>query len=199
MNVKILKAKLISKKKITSLIICSFLLFLLPIAFSRPIRNLDGPSGRAPTVQQIRNKHGTREVIVDNGIISVSFSSPQGLITGIKYKGVNNVLHPHQRAREYFVPEPYKNTMNPLYLNHTDKFRQYGLWQRYTELYPNHDLIYTIGVSNYSKDWFYAQVTRKIGDSTYTPTTWQIVFHLPYVNMRGSYTLQLAFSLGCMG
>jgi len=189
-----LKAKLISKKKITSLIICSFLLFLLPIAFSRPIRNLDGPSGRAPTVQQIRNKHGTREVIVDNGIISVSFSSPQGLITGIKYKGVNNVLHPHQRAREYFVPEPYKNTMNPLYLNHTDKFRQYGLWQRYTELYPNHDLIYTIGVSNYSKDWFYSQVTRKIGDSTYTPTTWQTVFHLPYVNMRGSYTLQLALA-----
>ncbi|KAG2319103.1 hypothetical protein Bca4012_054643 [Brassica carinata] len=100
---------------------------------------------------------------------------------------------PDRTAREYFVPEPYQNTMNPLYLNHTDKFRQYGLWQRYTELYPIHDLVYTIGVSNCSQDWFYAHVTRHIG-STYVPTTWQIVFELPYVNWRGSYTLQLALA-----
>ncbi|KFK30410.1 hypothetical protein AALP_AA7G257300 [Arabis alpina] len=101
---------------------------------------------------------------------------------------------PDRTAREFFVPEPYKNTMNPLFLNHTDKFRQYGLWQRYTELYPNHDLVYTIGASNYSQDWFYAHVTRNVGGSTYVPTTWQIVFRLPYVNWRGSYTLQLALA-----
>ncbi|CAF2067283.1 unnamed protein product [Brassica napus] len=101
---------------------------------------------------------------------------------------------PDRTAREYFVPEPYTDTMNPLYLNHTDKFRQYGLWQRYTELYPNHDLVYTIGVSNYSQNWFYAHVTRNIDKSTYVPTTWQIVFQLPYVNRRGSYTLQLALA-----
>lgn len=35
---------------------------------------------------------------------------------------------------------------------------------------------------------------RNIGDSTYEPTTWQIVFNLPYVNWRGSYTLQLALA-----
>ncbi|EOA16170.1 hypothetical protein CARUB_v10004306mg [Capsella rubella] len=100
---------------------------------------------------------------------------------------------PDRTAREYFVPEPYKTTMNP-YLNHTDKFRQYGLWQRYTELYPNHDLVYTIGASNYSQDWFYAHVTRNTGDLTYAPTTWQIMFQLPYVNWGGSYTLQLALA-----
>lgn len=27
---------------------------------------------------------------------------------------------PDRTAKEYFVPEPYKNTLNPLYLNHTD-------------------------------------------------------------------------------
>ncbi|KAL1194904.1 hypothetical protein V5N11_020028 [Cardamine amara subsp. amara] len=101
---------------------------------------------------------------------------------------------PDRTAKEYFVPEPYKNTMNPLYLNHTDKFRQYGLWQRYTELYLNHDLVYTIGASNYSQDWFYAHVTRNMDDKTYVPTTWQIVFHLPYVNWGSSYTLQLALA-----
>ena len=40
------------------------------------------------------------------------------------------------------------------------RFRQYGLWERYAELYPDKDLIYTVGVSDYTKDWFFAQVTR---------------------------------------
>ena len=31
-------------------------------------------------------------MVVDNGIIQVTFSSPQGLITGIKYNGIDNVL-----------------------------------------------------------------------------------------------------------
>jgi len=36
------------------------------------------------------------------------------------------------------------------------------LWERYAELYPNEDLIYTVGVSDYAKDWFFAQVTRYV-------------------------------------
>jgi rhamnogalacturonan endolyase len=39
------------------------------------------------------------------------------------------------------------------------RFRQYGLWNRYSDLYPNDDLVYTIGISNV-KDWFFAHVTR---------------------------------------
>ena len=42
----------------------------------------------------------------------------------------------------------------------TCRFRQYGLWERYTELYPDADLVYTVGVSDYRKDWFYAQAPR---------------------------------------
>lgn len=41
-----------------------------------------------------------------------------------------------------------------------DRFRQYGLRERYAELYPDSDLVYTVGVSDYRKDWFFAQVTR---------------------------------------
>ncbi|KAK9112771.1 hypothetical protein Scep_020290 [Stephania cephalantha] len=48
-----------------------------------------------------------------------------------------------------------------------DKFKQYGLWERYAELYPDHDLVYTVGASDYTKDWFYAQVTRKNKDNTF--------------------------------
>jgi len=36
------------------------------------------------------------------------------------------------------------------------------LWDRYTELYPDADLVYTIGVSDYRRDWFYAQVPRSV-------------------------------------
>ena len=35
-----------------------------------------------------------------------------------------------------------------------------GIWDRYSELYPDADLVYTIGVSDYTKDWFYAQAPR---------------------------------------
>ncbi|KAK7361033.1 hypothetical protein VNO77_03058 [Canavalia gladiata] len=33
------------------------------------------------------------------------------------------------------------------------RFRQYGLWERYAESYPDKDLIYTVGVSDYTTDW----------------------------------------------
>lgn len=46
------------------------------------------------------------------------------------------------------------------FLCSTCRFRQYGLWERYTELYPDADLVYTVGVSDYTKDWFYAQAPR---------------------------------------
>ncbi|KAK9167022.1 hypothetical protein Scep_002213 [Stephania cephalantha] len=31
----------------------------------------------------------------------------------------------------------------------------------------NNDLVYTVGASDYTKDWFYAQVTRKNKDNTF--------------------------------
>lgn len=40
------------------------------------------------------------------------------------------------------------------------RFRQYGLWERYTDLHPTEDLVYTVGFSNYQTDWFFAHVHR---------------------------------------
>lgn len=40
------------------------------------------------------------------------------------------------------------------------RYRQYGLWERYADLYPDGDLVYTVDVSDYRKDWFFAHVTR---------------------------------------
>lgn len=75
-----------------------------------------------------------------------------------------------------------------------NRFRQYGLWEKYSELYPNDDLVYTVGKSDYRKDWLFAQVNRKRDDNTYQGTTWQIKFALDTVNQSGTYKLRVAIA-----
>ncbi|PKI47603.1 hypothetical protein CRG98_031992 [Punica granatum] len=70
-------------------------------------------------------------------------------------------------------------------------FRQYGLWSRYSEIYPDGDPVYTIGASDYTKDWYFAHVTRDNGNSTFVPTTRTINFELPRVYPWASYRLQI--------
>ncbi|KAL8550183.1 hypothetical protein ACS0TY_008856 [Phlomoides rotata] len=101
---------------------------------------------------------------------------------------------PDRSAAEFYVPDPAPGLVNKLFINHTEKYRQYGLWDRYTDLYPNQDLIYTVGVSDYRKDWFFAHVNRNLGKQTYIPTTWQIVFDARNVTSTGTYTLRLALA-----
>ncbi|XP_059629775.1 probable rhamnogalacturonate lyase B [Cornus florida] len=101
---------------------------------------------------------------------------------------------PDRSAAEFYIPDPSPKYINKLYINHPDRFRQYGLWERYADLYPDQDLIYTVGISDYKKDWFFAQVTRKTGDKTYKGTTWQIKFKLGNVDQRGTYKLRLALA-----
>ncbi|KAI8550227.1 hypothetical protein RHMOL_Rhmol06G0088100 [Rhododendron molle] len=101
---------------------------------------------------------------------------------------------PNRSAAEFYIPDPNPMYINKLYVNHPDRFRQYGLWERYADLYPDEDLVYTIGVSDYKKDWFFAQVTRKIGEKTYKGTTWQIKFKLGTMDQNGTYKLRLALA-----
>ncbi|KAL7254869.1 hypothetical protein ACSBR1_009090 [Camellia fascicularis] len=96
-------------------------------------------------------------------------------------------------AAEFFIPDPNPSLVNHLY-NGFDKFRQYGLWNRYTEIYPRQDLVYTVGVSNYKRDWFFAHVTRNAGNKAYQATTWQILFDIKTVNKAANYTLRLALA-----
>ncbi|KAL5556635.1 hypothetical protein UlMin_038871 [Ulmus minor] len=101
---------------------------------------------------------------------------------------------PDRTAAEFYIPDPYPTLINRLYSHRLDKFRQYGLWDRYTDLYRNGDLVFKVGVSNYRRDWFFAHVTRNMGNETYKPTTWQIVFDLENVLRPANYTLQLALA-----
>nr|CAB3462962.1 unnamed protein product [Digitaria exilis] len=103
---------------------------------------------------------------------------------------------PDRTAAEFFVPDTDPRYTNPLFL-HKDKYRQYGLWERYAELYPDSDPVFTVGQSNHSKDWFFAHVTRKVGNG-YVPTTRQIRFNLDRVVTDGTYTLRVALAAAQM-
>ncbi|KAL5995544.1 hypothetical protein ACLOJK_025607 [Asimina triloba] len=101
---------------------------------------------------------------------------------------------PDRSAGEFYVPDPNPMYINKLFVDHPDKFRQWGLWERYADLYPEGDLVYNVGVSDYQNDWFYAQVTRKIGNNTYQATTWQIQFELDSVDQNWAYKLRVAIA-----
>ncbi|KAL1566775.1 rhamnogalacturonan endolyase [Salvia divinorum] len=90
-------------------------------------------------------------------------------------------------------PDPDPTLVNKLFINHTDKYRQYGLWERYTDLYPDQDLTYIVGKSDYRKHWFFAHVNRKVG-KFYKPTTWKIIFDERNVMRGANYTLRLALA-----
>ncbi|KAE8715771.1 hypothetical protein F3Y22_tig00110160pilonHSYRG00445 [Hibiscus syriacus] len=101
---------------------------------------------------------------------------------------------PDRSAAEFFIPEPSPQFMNSITKDYTDKFRQYGLWDRYSDIYRDGDLVYTVGTSSYSRDWFFAHVPRQTGNNTSRATTWQIKYNLQDVNERGTYTLRLALA-----
>ncbi|KAL7617893.1 hypothetical protein Lser_V15G00032 [Lactuca serriola] len=102
---------------------------------------------------------------------------------------------PDRSAAEFFVPDPNPQYVNKLFLDQPqNNFRQYGLWEQYGELYPDGDLIFTIGDSDYSKDWFYAQVPRRKKDKSYEGTTWQIKFKLQNIQQTATYTLRIALA-----
>lgn len=101
---------------------------------------------------------------------------------------------PDRTAAEFFVPEAHPKYINKLFVNHPERYRQYGLWEQYTAMYPTTDLVYTIGVSDWRRDWFFAHVCRIQKDGTLQPTTWQVKFQLEKVIPIGVYKLRLALA-----
>ncbi|KAJ6685719.1 RHAMNOGALACTURONATE LYASE B-RELATED [Salix purpurea] len=81
---------------------------------------------------------------------------------------------PDRSAAEFYIPDPNPKYINKLFINHPDRFRQYGLWER--------------------KIGFFAQVNRKKDDGTFEGTTWQIKFELDDVDQSGAFKLRLALA-----
>ncbi|KAL0310725.1 UNVERIFIED_CONTAM: hypothetical protein Sangu_2367200 [Sesamum angustifolium] len=99
---------------------------------------------------------------------------------------------PDRTANDYCVPDVNPMYVNKLFLDSPEKFRQYGLWDRYTDLHPKSDQVFTIGISNPKEDWFFAHVDRRDGEK-YVPSTWEIRFNLRSVTV-GTYKLRLSIA-----
>ncbi|XP_047340184.1 uncharacterized protein LOC124943756 [Impatiens glandulifera] len=89
--------------------------------------------------------------------------------------------YPDRSSQEFYIPN-------------SDPFRQYGLWYRYSQIYPRRDLVYIVGSSDHTKHWLFAQVTMCYIKNVFEGTTWQIVFRLEHIEKDGMYTLQLAIA-----
>ncbi|KAH6831608.1 hypothetical protein C2S53_010583 [Perilla frutescens var. hirtella] len=100
---------------------------------------------------------------------------------------------PDRTASKYYVPDVNPMYVNKLFINSPEKYRQYGLWDRYSDLNPKSDQVFTIGVSDPKKDWFFAHVGRRNADNKYVPTTWEIRFNLKSV-AAGTYKLRLSIA-----
>ncbi|PIN22367.1 Rhamnogalacturonan endolyase [Handroanthus impetiginosus] len=99
---------------------------------------------------------------------------------------------PDRTANGFYVPDVNPMYVNKLFVNSPEKFRQYGLWDRYTDIHPKSDQVFTVGVNDPKKDWFFAHVDRRNGDN-YIPSTWEIRFNLISV-IKGTYKLRLAIA-----
>jgi rhamnogalacturonan endolyase len=83
------------------------------------------------------------------------------------------------------------------FLNGNDHWH-WGLYLEYSKLFP-HDVDYTVGKSDFHKDWFIYQVPHVINDdgtarSKGRATTWTIHFTMPATQPKGRATLRLALS-----
>ncbi|KAI5057084.1 hypothetical protein GOP47_0027099 [Adiantum capillus-veneris] len=100
---------------------------------------------------------------------------------------------PDRTAYNFFIPDPNPMYWNKLFVNHPERYRQYGLWLEYTEHYPDDDLVFTVNQSDSTRDWFFAHVCR-VKDGALLPTTWTIVFELDGAPKEGNYRLQIALA-----
>ncbi|WJZ95866.1 hypothetical protein VitviT2T_014605 [Vitis vinifera] len=135
---------------------------------------------------------------LDNARITVSSGSQKqlGNLTYVPIRDgptVWEIGFPDRTTIGFYVPDVNPMYANKLFLNSPEKFRQYGLWDRYTDLNPKSDQVFTIGVSDPKKDWFFAHVDRRGEANKYLPTQWEIKFNLDSVT-SGIYKLRLAMA-----
>ncbi|KAF6166714.1 hypothetical protein GIB67_005590, partial [Kingdonia uniflora] len=103
-------------------------------------------------------------------------------VVGLHVVGVGPTLWeigvPDHFAKGFYVPDPNPNYINKLYVDHPDRFRQYGLWERYAELYLDGDLVFKIGINEYHR-LVLRKGAQRIEDvqmikSGYNPAAWML-------------------------
>ncbi|XP_068657027.1 uncharacterized protein [Aristolochia californica] len=100
---------------------------------------------------------------------------------------------PDRTALEFFIPDTKPIYYNKFLSDPKDRFRQYGLWEKYEELYPNGEPVYNVGFSDYHKDWFFAHMCRKLDSLSQCRNIRQIKFNLSSA-AHGTYKLRVAYA-----
>ncbi|KAL9384242.1 hypothetical protein Peur_024565 [Populus x canadensis] len=134
---------------------------------------------------------------LDNTLVTISEGSETelGNLTYVPLRDgptIWEIGFPDRTAIGFYVPDVNPMYVNKLFVNSPEKFRQYGLWDRYTDVHPESDQTFTIGISDPKKDWFFAHVDRRVADK-YIPSTWTIKFLLNSIK-NGIYKLRLAIA-----
>ncbi|KAK3016085.1 hypothetical protein RJ639_005680 [Escallonia herrerae] len=89
---------------------------------------------------------------------------------------------PDRSTAKFYIPDPNPKYINKLYANHPDRFRQYGLWERYADLYRDGDLVYTV-----------LEITGKIGFLPRLPGK-LVIMPTKEVDGKSTYILRLALA-----
>ncbi|XP_044460522.1 probable rhamnogalacturonate lyase B [Mangifera indica] len=100
---------------------------------------------------------------------------------------------PDRTATGFFVPDVNLMYVNKLFVNSPEMYRQYGLWDRYTDVHPQSDQVFTIGINDPKKDWFFAHIDRRGPKKKHLPSTWTIKFYLASV-ISGIYKVRLSIA-----
>jgi len=104
-----------------------------------------------------------------------------------------NVPHPGASiAWEIGVPDRTAKEFR-----HGDDYIQPYLWDKFTSEFSN-PLEYTIGLSDWSKDWNYVQCGYPLG-TNWSPWKWRIHFNLTNAPVGGNATLTLAYASSYYG
>ncbi|XP_021646098.2 probable rhamnogalacturonate lyase B isoform X2 [Hevea brasiliensis] len=135
---------------------------------------------------------------LDNALVTISAGSETqlGNLTYVPLRDgptVWEIGFPDRTAVGDYVPDANPAFVNKLFIKSPEKFRQYGLWDRYTDMHPESDQTFTIGMSDPKTEWFFAHVDRRWADNKYVPSTWTIKFNLDSVN-SGNYKMRLAIA-----
>ena len=104
-----------------------------------------------------------------------------------------NVPHPGASiAWEIGVPDRTAKEFR-----HSDDYFQPYLWDKFSGEFSN-PLDYTVGVSDWSKDWNYVQCGYPLG-TNWSPWPWRIHFNLTNAPARGNATLTIAYASSYYG
>jgi rhamnogalacturonan endolyase len=120
----------------------------------------------------------TKESIAVKAGNTISLGDLKWDIPRNKGKLIWEIGTPNRSAKEFMFGDQYWNSF---------------MWETYSQALPN-PIVYTIGKSDWHKDWNYVQSSYLNPDGKFVPWPWHINFKLDRLPASGNATLTFAFA-----